>query len=88
ESYTAPQTEAEAVLCVIWQEVLGLERVGVTDDFFRIGGNSILAIHLTHKIGRALGYTVKISDIFSYPRIRQFIENKEVNIVEYVEGEL
>ncbi|MGB6977331.1 MAG: amino acid adenylation domain-containing protein, partial [Gammaproteobacteria bacterium] len=40
--YVAPRTDLEWQLCRIWEEVLGVDRVGITDDFFRMGGNSIL----------------------------------------------
>src|SRR5690606_28846371 len=55
EEYTAPTTETEAALCRIWQEVLGVEKVGITDNFFRIGGNSILAIQASHRMSKVLG---------------------------------
>ncbi|MDP5138832.1 AMP-binding protein, partial [Rheinheimera baltica] len=47
DNYTAPRNELEEKLCAIWQNVLGLEQVGIHDNFFRIGGNSITAIKLT-----------------------------------------
>ncbi|WP_047686397.1 non-ribosomal peptide synthetase, partial [Xenorhabdus sp. NBAII XenSa04] len=46
EQYVAPRTALETRLCLIWQSVLGLTRVGIDDNFFRIGGNSLLAIKL------------------------------------------
>ncbi|MDP5138364.1 amino acid adenylation domain-containing protein, partial [Rheinheimera baltica] len=47
EIYVAPRNEIEQTLCSIWQNVLELEQVGIHDNFFRIGGNSITAIKLT-----------------------------------------
>ncbi|NUQ65823.1 MAG: amino acid adenylation domain-containing protein, partial [Pirellulales bacterium] len=44
--YVAPRNEAEAVLAMIWQEVLGIERVGVFDNFFALGGDSIKSIQV------------------------------------------
>ncbi len=41
DSYVAPRNALETQLCAIWQEVLGLEQVGIEDNFFRIGGNSL-----------------------------------------------
>ena len=64
--YVPPSTDLQEQLCHIWEEVLGLERVGITDDFFRIGGNSILAIRVSHQIGRALHKEVNVADIFRY----------------------
>jgi amino acid adenylation domain-containing protein/non-ribosomal peptide synthase protein (TIGR01720 family) len=44
--YEAPRNEVEAELCRIWAEVLGLERVGIHDNFFEVGGDSILSIQI------------------------------------------
>ncbi|RQO63978.1 hypothetical protein DBR43_33155 [Pedobacter sp. KBW06] len=69
DDYTAPQNEVQDSICSIWQEVLGITRVGITDDFFRIGGNSILAIQASHRMSTALGYEVKVADIFKSKNI-------------------
>jgi len=75
QEYLAPITEAEKTICNIWKEVLGLERVGVTDDFFRIGGNSVLAIQVSHRMSRALGCDVKVAEVFKLKRIKDLLEN-------------
>jgi amino acid adenylation domain-containing protein/non-ribosomal peptide synthase protein (TIGR01720 family) len=72
-SYVAPNTEAEIALCKIWQDVLGLEKVGITDDFFRIGGNSILAIQVSHKMSKALACDVKVAEIFKKKTVSQLL---------------
>ena len=69
ESYVAPRNEVEQQLCEIWQGVLGLERIGITDDFFRIGGDSILAIRLISKLNNYYKSYLKVSDIFIYKSI-------------------
>ncbi|MEP7141396.1 MAG: amino acid adenylation domain-containing protein [Ferruginibacter sp.] len=73
EEYVAPVTEKEETVCNIWQEVLGLDRVGITDNFFRVGGNSILAIQVSHRMSRALGCDTKVSDVFKYKTILQLL---------------
>jgi amino acid adenylation domain-containing protein len=81
--HVAPRTELEKRMTAIWQEVLGLQQVGITDDFFRIGGNSILAIRVSHKMTTMLGFTVNVADIFSsrtIDSISQQKENAEANI--------
>ena len=47
--YEPPASEPERLLCQAWQDLLGLERVGATDNFFALGGNSILAIQLVSR---------------------------------------
>jgi len=74
ESYVAPITDMEKSLCSIWSSVLGIEKIGVTDDLFRIGGNSILAMQLTHKINEEHSLMVKVSDIFETPTIQLLLE--------------
>lgn len=51
--YAAPSTESERLLAGVWASTLGLERVGATDDFFDLGGDSILAMHAVAAARRA-----------------------------------
>ncbi|WP_299316118.1 phosphopantetheine-binding protein, partial [uncultured Aquimarina sp.] len=51
-------------ICEIWQDVLGLDRVGVTDDFFRIGGNSILSIQVSSHINKILSIELTVKELF------------------------
>ncbi|WP_150468569.1 AMP-binding protein, partial [Francisella sp. SYW-9] len=71
DRYIAPTTELEERLCTIFGEVLGLERIGITDDFFRVGGNSILAIRLVSNINVKLGSNISVRDVFDYKSIVQ-----------------
>ena len=73
-TYLPPTTGLEIKLAGIWKEVLGLEKVGVTDDFFRIGGNSILAIKIAHKISKELQANLPVADIFKYKTIKQLAQ--------------
>jgi len=69
DGYAAPRTPVEEVLAGIWAEVLGLERVGVRDDFFDIGGHSLLAIRVVSRIRRALEGEVTVVSLFENPTI-------------------
>ncbi|MGI5378894.1 amino acid adenylation domain-containing protein [Streptomyces sp. CA-251387] len=60
-----PETEAEAVLCRVFAELLGLERVGVDDSFFELGGDSIMSMQLVARAQRA-GLVLKVQDVFEY----------------------
>ncbi|WP_299250018.1 phosphopantetheine-binding protein, partial [uncultured Aquimarina sp.] len=68
------QTDLEKALCDIWVSVLGIEQVGITDDFFKIGGNSILAIQLVHKISEQQSINIKVHNLFKFPTIKQLLE--------------
>ena len=58
--YVAPANEKEQFFCELWQELLGLERVGANDDFFELGGDSLLVIRVVTKANKAaLGITTK-----------------------------
>ncbi|PWK65256.1 phosphopantetheine binding protein, partial [Mucilaginibacter oryzae] len=75
-AYVAPVTETEKILCNIWQTLLTIARVGVTDDFFRIGGNSILAVQASHRMSKATGWEIGVADIFIFQSIQAIIEHK------------
>jgi len=64
-------------MCGIYADVLGLNaaEVGIDDDFFRLGGNSILAIKLIHRINKSENIQVKIIDIYKYKTIRNLCDN-------------
>ncbi|WP_434339687.1 amino acid adenylation domain-containing protein [Motilimonas cestriensis] len=62
--------DTEQALCEIWQQLLGLEQVGIHDNFFRIGGDSIVSIQLVSRIRQA-GYNVQVKDIFDAPTVAQ-----------------
>ncbi|QUI62930.1 amino acid adenylation domain-containing protein [Pseudoalteromonas sp. A22] len=64
--YVAPRNALETQLCEIWQQVLGLEQVGIEDNFFQIGGDSIVSIQLVSRL-REAGLTVQVKEIFAAP---------------------
>jgi amino acid adenylation domain-containing protein len=75
EEYVAPSNDLEKKLCEIWQALLGLEKVGITNDFFMIGGNSIMAIQVSHKMNKILKTPIKVSDVFKFKSIQALLEN-------------
>ncbi len=69
--YTAPRNETEAKLAEIWQDILELDQVGINDDFFEIGGHSLLAVRLVSQVRKSFGMELPISDVFDYPTVGQ-----------------
>ncbi|MBW8877601.1 MAG: amino acid adenylation domain-containing protein, partial [Acidobacteria bacterium] len=67
--YVAPRTEIERWLCEIWEELLGVERVGIEDNFFDLGGHSLLATQVVSRVRSALGVEVPLRTIFECPTI-------------------
>jgi amino acid adenylation domain-containing protein len=68
-TYVAPRTETEKILCEIWQEVLGVERVGITDNFFQLGGHSLSAMRVVTKINLVFCIELTIKTLFSNPTV-------------------
>ncbi|MCY7909667.1 amino acid adenylation domain-containing protein [Bacillus inaquosorum] len=69
--YVPPQTSAEIHLAAIWQDVLGLEQVGIRDNFFDIGGHSLRATALIAKIQKQLHVQIPLRNVFRFPTIEQ-----------------
>ncbi|GGW11093.1 non-ribosomal peptide synthetase [Streptomyces libani subsp. rufus] len=63
--HVAPRSEREAALAAIWAQVLGAEAVGVTDDFFELGGESLLAARVLARIREELGVRLTVRDVFT-----------------------
>ncbi|MGZ4032930.1 MAG: amino acid adenylation domain-containing protein, partial [Tumebacillaceae bacterium] len=67
--YVAPRNEIERTILAVWQEALGVEKVGMTDNFFDLGGHSILVIKVHSKLQEVLQRTFSIIQLFKYPTI-------------------
>ncbi|HWN42411.1 MAG TPA: amino acid adenylation domain-containing protein [Thermoanaerobaculia bacterium] len=70
ESYVAPRDERERVLAAIWQEVLRLDQVGVADNYFELGGDSILSIQIVSRAKRA-GLALNPRHVFQHQTIEE-----------------
>jgi amino acid adenylation domain-containing protein len=64
-----PHGEVERTLVQIWRELLGVERVGVSDNFFDLGGSSLLAVQVVIRVERELGVEVPLRDFYARPTI-------------------
>jgi tyrocidine synthetase-3 len=73
--YVAPRNEAEEKLAEIWQNVLGVEKVGIEDNFFELGGHSLKAITLVAKIHKEFGVEVPLQGVFQAQTIKELIKS-------------
>ena len=74
DSYTAPQTATEAELAAIWQDVLKMDRIGITDNFFELGGHSLQAIRILGRINRQWQIKIGLAELFGRPTVKALAE--------------
>jgi len=74
ERYVAPRTPAEEVLAGIWADLLGREQVGAADNFFDLGGHSLLVVRLMARIEQAFGVRLPIATLFEAPTVERLAE--------------
>jgi acyl carrier protein len=66
-----PSTSIEQLIVQIWEEALGIDRVGAEDDFFELGGHSLLAVAVAVRIQEALGFELSLEALFDAPTVRE-----------------
>ncbi|SPE63311.1 putative Phenylalanine racemase (ATP-hydrolyzing) [Verrucomicrobia bacterium] len=71
ETYAAPHDRVEAELTGIWEQVLGVQPVGVEDGFFDLGGHSLLAVRVVAEIEKVFGKKLRVATIFQAPTIQR-----------------
>jgi acyl carrier protein len=75
QDYVAPRNEIEKTIVAIWQSVLNVERVGVNDSFFDLGGHSLLLIRVQQLVKDSFEKPVSIMEMFEYPTIAALAEH-------------
>jgi amino acid adenylation domain-containing protein/non-ribosomal peptide synthase protein (TIGR01720 family) len=83
--YVAPRNSAEDILAAIWQEVLGLERVGIEDNFFDLGGHSLTAVQVLSRVRAAFDVEVPLRRVFEASTIAQLALVVEECLIEQLE---
>ena len=72
--FVAPTTDLERTIAGVWGELLGIERIGIQDDFFEAGGHSLLATQVMSRLYQRLGVDVPLRTLFEARTIAQFAE--------------
>ncbi|MFE5283589.1 non-ribosomal peptide synthase/polyketide synthase [Nocardia sp. NPDC056611] len=68
-AYRAPETVAEDVVAGVFADLLGVDRIGANDDFFALGGSSLLAARVVARVGAALDAELSVRDLFDAPSV-------------------
>ncbi|OLT58220.1 non-ribosomal peptide synthetase [Moorena bouillonii] len=76
--YVAPQTETQKILAEIWAEVLGIEQIGIHDNFFDLGGHSLRATQVVSRVRQGFGNELTLQGLFESPTIAGIAKNIEV----------
>ena len=71
ESYVAPRHLVEQQLVQIWEELLGVRPIGIKDDFFELGGDSLLAVRLFDRMAQVCGKKLALATLFAGATIEQ-----------------
>jgi long-subunit acyl-CoA synthetase (AMP-forming) len=79
--FEPPQGEVEQTLARIWEDLLGVERVGRQDDFFDLGGHSLLAVRLLARMQTDLNVRIDISALFKNPQLAAFAKQVLITLV-------
>jgi len=79
---TAPRTETERRVAAIWRDLLGRERVGVEDDFFALGGHSLLVTQLASRLRQTFGIEFPLAELFSGATVASIATQVEKKLTE------
>jgi acyl carrier protein len=73
-SYVAPRDSTEQTISLIWRDVLKTDKVGINDNFFDLGGNSLALIQVRSKLRDAFQKEIPVVEMFEYSTIRALVE--------------
>jgi acyl carrier protein len=85
EAFIPPRTPAEKTLASIWTKLLGLNRVGVNDNYFELGGDSLLATQLVSQVRNVFEVELPLVELFRHPTLAEMATSIEEAIIEQME---
>ncbi|MFD8527127.1 SDR family NAD(P)-dependent oxidoreductase [Streptosporangium canum] len=71
DDHATPRNELEATIARVWSDGLGVSRVGIDDDFFELGGNSLIAVQLIASLRKAVGVKLPMRSLFESPTVAE-----------------
>ncbi|HWE64023.1 MAG TPA: FkbM family methyltransferase, partial [Chloroflexota bacterium] len=84
--YVAPAAELEIQIVELWQELLGVEQVGIHDNFFQLGGHSLIATRLIARLRQSLRIDLSLRTLFEAPTVAGLVLAIEEQLLEEIEG--
>jgi NADP-dependent 3-hydroxy acid dehydrogenase YdfG/acyl carrier protein len=75
--YVPPRHTTDSKLAAIWQELIGIDAIGIEDDFFELGGHSLLAIQLVGRSNAAFGVKLTLQDLYAAPSVAALADRIE-----------
>ncbi|MEJ6479889.1 beta-ketoacyl synthase N-terminal-like domain-containing protein [Nostoc punctiforme UO1] len=76
-SYVAPRNEIEQKIAEIWEELLGIKQVGIYDNFFKLGGDSLIAVQVLSRIRNVFSIRLSVANLFESPTIAEIAPKLE-----------
>ncbi|MEI4789435.1 beta-ketoacyl synthase N-terminal-like domain-containing protein [Bacillus sp. FJAT-53060] len=89
--YVAPRNETEKAICQVWQDFMGMEQVGIHDNFFDLGASSLDIVQVTNRLNQALQTNEAVVTLFTYPSVAElakYIQPSDESKEESMEEEL
>ncbi|MEI6126905.1 MAG: phosphopantetheine-binding protein, partial [Pseudomonadota bacterium] len=80
EAYIGPHTDMEKAIAVVWEDILGVRRIGIHDNFFELGGHSLLAVKLIIRLKEACGIDIPLQIVFDMLTIEKLAQYVETSI--------
>lgn len=90
-TYAEPTNEIEEQLCGIWEESLSINKIGIDDNYFELGGDSLMAAVIIAKMQKKFGVSIPLKEVFASPMIRpiaQYIANNKYDRLNHDDTDL
>ena len=79
--FIAPRSDVEKGIAEIWQEILGVDNIGINDDFLELGGHSLLLTRIVMRVRKKFNVDLSLSNIFETPTIAAFTKEVEKSLI-------